>query len=286
MMTMMARRSTLMSSGSGRPSHADYPRSGGTVDTDPEIRPSRLLIVSAIAVVSSLALGFLAGRTTAPDQTTNEMPPAEGGEQGPAAGFPTGDEDRADYWGLVGVTATVLDDFDGAADSSALGETMTEQVWGSVRGRWGTTGEKARLVAPEETEPSLAVVDSGSDQTLTEVTLSVVEAGAGLVFRYADPSNYWAVIASPDLQSLSLMRVEDGFVAEAGTVDRPVTDGLTVAASTRPATIQVFVEGKLALQVAEPVAPGRTGSGLIGPPGSEGDGRWDRMLVGDLPSSG
>ena len=71
-----------------------------------------------------------------------------------------------------------------------------------MSGTWGI-GDDAALTSGGSTgdEPNIAVVPQGTGDGLTEVTMTVVEEGAGLVFRYLDPENYWSVTANPGVGS-------------------------------------------------------------------------------------
>ena len=151
----------------------------------------------ALAVLLVLAAGLLVGRLTAGGDDaaeTDEDTQATAGEELP---FPSGDQNRTDYWAYAGLDPTVIDTFDRPDSPNDLGVTGTGQPWESVSGTWGVGDDRALSGGGSGDEPLLAVVPEGTGDGLTEVTMIAVEEGAGLVFRYQDPENYWSVTANP-----------------------------------------------------------------------------------------
>ena len=112
--------------------------------------------------------------------------------------FPAGDQDRANYWGLAGLVPVVTDPFDRGDNPDGLGRATTGQQWNEIHGQWAISQQQAQLLDVGQGEaPALAVTAGAEGDGLTEVTLPVVEAGAGLVFRYLDPENYWRCWPTP-----------------------------------------------------------------------------------------
>jgi hypothetical protein len=241
-----------------------------------------------VVAVGALMAGFILGRVTSPDEAlplAGSSPVA--GSTPVATEFPSGDIDRSGYWGLAGITPAVVDSFDRADDPESLGEADLGGPWEAVAGTWGIRDNRAVTSAAEGQDgPSLAIISGGPANRLTEVTLSVVEAGTGLVFRYQDPQNYWAVTADGGGASWSVVQVTEGQLAVVATIDEPARDGTTVSVSQRPNRLRFHFEGVFTTQIDEPALPDERQSGLILIPGSGGEPQWDRFFVGRLPAGG
>ncbi len=168
---------------------------------------SRGVLPIALLVIVGIVAGFILGRVTAPDEeqaADGDEAAAPGEGEGGALPFPTGDVNRTGYWGFANLEPIVIDTFDRADDPASLGDAGTGQAWEAVAGTWGTEGDRAVTAGGARDTPNLAVVPEGEGDGLTEVTMMVVEEGAGLVFRYLDPENYWSVTANPGVGSWTL----------------------------------------------------------------------------------
>lgn len=102
-----------------------------------------------------------------------------------------------------------LDTFDRPDDSSRLGGTVGAARWRTPAGTWGTRGRKA-VVDQLGAGRSLAVVDGERSDGIVQVQVDEVGTGAGLVFRYRDPTNYWAVEAVPNYATWTVVKVVGG----------------------------------------------------------------------------
>jgi hypothetical protein len=112
--------------------------------------------------------------------------------------------------------------------------------------------------------------------------MAVVEPGAGLVFRYADPENFWAVTAADG--EWAVLRATDGRVDVAGTIPMAPTDGTTLSVSQTEQRLQIFVDGDVGLELLDRTHASQRRSGLITPADGSGAARFDRFFVGDLPA--
>jgi hypothetical protein len=83
------------------------------------------------------------------------------------------------------------DTFSRQDDASSIGP-----MWRAVTGTWGVEDGKA-YVARRATDDNVAVLDPAVRGSTASVTVSGELDGAGLVFRYRDESNYWALSAAP-----------------------------------------------------------------------------------------
>ena len=272
--------------------HEDLPEDRAALTRD-DLQPTRrslplsnetvgLVVVAALGV---LMIGFILGRVTAPDEESpTATPTAPGGTLAPTFDFPGGDVDRAGYWGFAQITAVVVDSFD--RDDGALGQADTGGEWESVEGRWRIDGGRASVEGSDDDRPRIAVIAGNTTSELTEVTLMTSEDGAGLVFRYRNPRNFWSVTADEDGASWTVTKVIDGQIALTETVPAPSGDGSTIAVSQRPARLLFLVEGVIKHQINDTGLSEESTSGLIALPGTGDDARWDRFFVGNLPPEG
>ena len=252
-------------------------------------RSSRLPLI--LLVVAALVAVFFVGKATSGDDDSG------GGDGDSATGttvagggevpFPSGDQNRTGYWGFADLEPIVVDTFDRANSPEDLGATGTGQPWEVVAGTWGI-GDDSALTSGGSTgdEPNIAVVPQGTGDGLTEVYMPVVEEGAGLVFRYLDPQNYWSVTANPGVGSWTLNRVIDGETELVSEVPAPTNDGVTVSVTQDGSVVRVLLEGVEYLNITDAALGDQLQGGLIAAPATSGDARWDRFLVMRFRSQG
>lgn len=144
----------------------------------------------------------------------------------------------------VGGRSPALDAFDRDDSSSTLGRTPAGARWLTPSGTWGVSAGQAYVAVPAAGH-DIAVVGPAPRDGAVQVRLSRVSPLAGLVFRYRDPSDYWAVVAAPDYATWAIVRVEGGqetVVGNSGFVS--TGDGTTVGARVRGADVTVLVDGR------------------------------------------
>jgi hypothetical protein len=143
-----------------------------------------------------------------------------------------------------------FDEFD-RRDARQLGEFTADRTWNPITGRWGIDNGDAYVVQSDEFR-NHAVVGLGQSDGAVQVRLDRLTAGAGLVFRFQGPGNYWAVVAAPNGNTWNLMRVQD---TAAEVVDNtgitPIADGTTVAARFVGEEIEVIINGVVQLTVQD-----------------------------------
>ena len=126
----------------------------------------------------------------------------------------------------------VVDTFD-RADAAELGAVPRGPRWASTSGRWGVAGHQAALLEPAG-DASVAAVDLGSGDGSAEVRVATVVTGAGLVFRYRGPNDFWSVVALPFYGTWTVVRRIGGqSTAVASTGLSPVGDGVTLAVTMK-----------------------------------------------------
>jgi hypothetical protein len=240
----------------------------------------------ALGVVAVLVLGLLIGRLTAGDddgggEGDGEALPAEGGVD-----FPAGDVNRTGYWGFVSLTPITIDTFDRADDPTSLGDAGEGGTWEAVNGTWGIREDAAFTSGGTGDGPFLAVVPQGEGDGLTEVTMTVVEEGAGLVFRYLDPENYWAITANPGVGSWSVNRVIDGEAELVGELPGPTADNTTVSVEQKGTSLRFLLDGLEYLALTDGALADQLQGGMIASGATTGEARWNRFLVLTYPPEG
>jgi peptidoglycan/LPS O-acetylase OafA/YrhL len=225
--------------------------------------------LTALAVVATVGVGRL---TVFADPSSNGGPAEADGLP-----FPSGDTDRIGYWGLVELDPLLSDTFDRADIEGSLQSAETGQPWSTVSGTWGIVDEAAS--ASGEADERLAVAALAGNDGLIEVTLTTIADGAGLVFRYIDADNYWAVTADTASQSWQVTQVVDGNETAAGQLIAPTVDGTTVTVTLNDQTIRVLIEGVEYLRLLDPPPEVQVQAGMIASGPEAPDARWDRFLV-------
>jgi hypothetical protein len=168
-------------------------------------------------------------------------------------GGETGEGDQADSGGEVRPTTAIfgtLDEFD-RADASELGRYTSDRTWEPATGQWGVRDGDAAVLESDDFR-NHATVGLGQSDGAVQVRVDRLTAGAGVIFRYRGPSNYWAVVAAPNGGTWNLLRVEETDAQVVGNTGvTPVTDGTTVAARFTGEQIEVIINGIVRLTVQD-----------------------------------
>jgi hypothetical protein len=133
-------------------------------------------------------------------------------------------------------------------------------AWLVVDGRWQTTdGQGSFLSGPSGTQ--LAVLESSPRVEAAQVRLPSVGNGAGLVFAYQDPGDYWALTATPDYSTWSVVKVSHGAATGEGNLGLDsLADDSVLEVVIRSHTAVLGVDGKVLRVVSDPsLIPGRVG---------------------------
>ncbi|MBL7496454.1 DNRLRE domain-containing protein [Frankia sp. CNm7] len=164
--------------------------------------------------------------------------------------------------GRIG-SVTILDDqhrdsFTRADSSTLLGATDTGEKWqtqplpGLGNGTWGISGNAAYL-ATASGNRNMATVSAAADGQFS-FKMPVAQAGLGLVFRYADPNNYWRVVAQPSAGTWQLVKrvggVETVVATSSGGLCCTASDTMTVV--TNGPNIYVQRNGSQILSTNDP----------------------------------
>ncbi|EFC82515.1 DNRLRE domain-containing protein [Parafrankia sp. EUN1f] len=164
--------------------------------------------------------------------------------------------------GRIG-SVTIVDDqhrdsFTRANSSTELGTGDTGEEWqtqslpGLGNGTWGISGNAAYLAAASGNR-NVATVSAAADG-LFSFKMPVAQTGLGLAFRYADPNNYWRVVAQPSAGTWQLVKRVGGAETVVATSSAgqccTASDALTVI--TDGPDIRVQRNGTQILAVNDP----------------------------------
>lgn len=90
--------------------------------------------------------------------------------------------------------------------------------------------------------PSL-LVPTPMPTSVASVVLTAPTPLSGLVVRYVDPDNYWAVVVDPGLDHVSLVEVREGEQTARGYVDVAVVAGTRIGVAVAGDVIGITVDG-------------------------------------------
>jgi len=141
----------------------------------------------------------------------------------------------------------------------------------------------AGLVAPppRPAAPAVAVADVGSADGWVAAVAEDIAPGWGLVYRYADPTDYSFVIANPRYASFQLVRIDAGQRRVLGTVaPAPTRSGAMVRVEAEGSEVVLRVDGKVLLRVRDQVPGVGPSFGLYGAPSAAGTARWSSVRAG------
>lgn len=172
-----------------------------------------------------------------------------------------------------------LDAFNRPDDPVRLGATPGGAPWRAVTGTWGVLDEAAYVSAPTG-GTSLAVLEPGRPPAAAQVRAAAVTSQAGLVFRYQDRANYWALVALPHYGTWAVLRVVGGkqdVVANTGVV--PTSAGTLVGVVLHGPVVDVAINGRVVRTLADPALVGATGVGLATGGTSAGQARFTDFRV-------
>jgi hypothetical protein len=148
----------------------------------------------------------------------------------------------------------VFDTYRRADNAVSLGQSDSGKSWVSRIGTWGVKGGEAYVATPKPRRYNLAVVDMHTGDGTVQVTLAQVVEGAGLVFRYQNSLNYYALVAAPKFATWGLQRVYHGKVSSLGRLGLvPVQNQTTISVLLRGPEIDIAVDGQLRKSFADNV---------------------------------
>jgi hypothetical protein len=158
-----------------------------------------------------------------------------------------------------------------------LGDAGEGGTWDPVAGTWGIRDEAAATSGGQGDGPWVAVIPGGGrGDGLTEVTLTTIEDGAGLVFRYLDPLNYWSVTPNLGIGSWIVSRTIEGETEEAAQFAGATADNVTVSVEQKGSNLRFVVDGEEIGVLVDGALTGQLQGGLTA---TGTAARWNRFLV-------
>lgn len=168
-----------------------------------------------------------------------------------------------------------LDSFSRFDASNTLGTMPGGPSWRAVTGGWAVALGQAYPASPAPGR-SVAVIGLGQGDGAVQVRVVQMVQGAGVVFRYRDPANYWYVAAVPAYGSWAVVKVVDGNEEVVGnTGPSPVGDGTTVAVRFQGPRIDVAVDGVVKKTVSDGALADAPGVGMAVPGPDAAKARFD-----------
>jgi len=187
--------------------------------------------------------------------------------------------------GAGGITS-IADDFNRADANSGMGETSTgAKTWFQV-GTWGIGGNEAYLVS--NGNPSAATIDLGSPDGFVQFTLGADARNLqGVVFRYADLSNYWRAVYVAGVASWRIDKRVGGVWTQHNAFGfGAYTDGTVIRIEFDGDQIRAYVNGVLSTTVTDANLAANTRVGLYhDTEAASGSSRWDAFATGQLPAT-
>lgn len=172
------------------------------------------------------------------------------------------------------------DAFDRPDGGTGLGEAESGQRWVEIAGTWGVVEGEAHVTAPASGRRSIAVVETGSSDGTVQATMTAPAGGAGIVFRYHDPFNYWLAIAAPKVATWNVLKVVDGTLTRVGNVGLAATTaGTTISVDLSGRRIELFINGRHRLSIDDRDLMGASRAGLVVAPETATVSRWDGFVA-------
>jgi hypothetical protein len=185
------------------------------------------------------------------------------------------EEERSSLGGARGLVVDTFPEDEG----TPLEVTDSGHPWFVVSGEWTVRDAAASVAPPEGMGAAVIVVDPRQDHGTFTVTLSRVTSGAGVVFRYAGPRNFWYVSAAPQAATWRVVRVVDGEETEVETLGVvPVGDGTTIGVVLEEGKVTIVVNGEPRSTIEDNLFSSEARVGLIAKGGGGSEARWSHVV--------
>lgn len=164
--------------------------------------------------------------------------------------------------------------------SGRLDELVTTLGWTTPLGAWTVNAGTVALAESPGLAPAIAFTGLGASDGLIQVTLTQVASGAGLIFRYVDVQNYWAVTAVPGFVTWNVTKVVDGrpsIVANLGVA--PVDPNTTIGVILEGDQIVVLANGRPYATLRDDDLIDGQAAGLFAAGPDALPAQWDDFLV-------
>lgn len=148
---------------------------------------------------------------------------------------------------IVFRASKITDTFVRANNTATMGRTSSGHLWTALSGAWGITSNAGYLVVAGADHRSLATTTVIADGRIS-MTVNA-PTGARLAFRFTDKDNGYYVEAQANQYVLE--RVVAGVITTIGTYSVTPKSGDQVMASLANASISIFVNGAIAINVSQ-----------------------------------
>lgn len=252
-----------------------------------EIIAGVVLLVAAIVIIV-----VLTGSDDGDDTTTAGSTPAPavstpaGGTIPPGATFapPTTALPEATPTTPLATTELAADTFD-RANAESLGKADSGQTWVSEMGTWGIKGNAAHVAQPrEEGFRQVALLDTEAvymNQGSVTVDFKNAAPGAGIVFRYNNPFNYYAIVAQPGGANWRIEQIVGGETTNIGVVQAPSEGAVSMTVQLRGFFFDFYQDDRVVGSVKGEALPLAGGVGLYATSAAIEEGLWDTITVGE-----
>lgn len=213
--------------------------------------PSRWIYSTSATAVVAVLLGVVIGANLGDDEGAEVTAQSSDGLSSGVSNV-----------GQIVEVSRGFDSFERPDDPADLGLSAGGEPWNQAVGTWGVQAGQAFLAGPIGGR-NLAVVDPGRSDGRVQVQVAVASEGAGLVFRYQDPFNYWAVVAVPAYATWTAIKVVDGreqVAADTGL--SAAADGTSIGVRLDGETIDVVLNSRVIATVTDAALVRATGVGL------------------------
>jgi len=153
---------------------------------------------------------------------------------------------------------------------------LVADEWDQIVGTWVIEGSRARLESSETDSESnnLLIVDTGTTDYTIRAALDIASTSSGLIFRYQDPRNYWALEAIRYYGLWRVYRIVDGVRTDLATFEEPICcrEGVLLSASTtNSGDVVLGIDSAVLWRTTDPLLADSTAAGLF----SRGDDATD-----------
>lgn len=165
--------------------------------------------------------------------------------------------------GLV-ATGGMVDTFPQPDSIFTLGSAPGAGAWRAVEGIWGVDHHQGYVAGPAQGVPDLAVLDMGDGGHTMEVGMARATQGAGIVFRYLDREDYWAVVDVPSYATWAVFKVVHGHkISDGGTGISPVADGTRIGVRLQGSRVEILFGSRVWKTFVDTTLEGAPGVGII-----------------------
>lgn len=174
----------------------------------------------------------------------------------------------------------LIDTFSNTEGENGVGVTDNGRPWRAVSGDWRVSQGELGVSAASKAGASIVVADVGAPNFSVRVEASKVATGAGLVFRYAGPNNFWSLTAAPKSATWTLTKYSQGQASvpiKLGTAH--VRDGTTVTVSANGGQITVYIDDVELKTINDEASKEATQVGLIASGPDRGSARFDDFVA-------